>query len=37
MGDKGGNKDKNKVQKQMAEKRSQKIRDKRDKQQPSAS
>jgi hypothetical protein len=37
MGDKGGKKDKNKSQKQMAEKRGQKAKEKRDKQQPSTS
>jgi len=37
VGDKGGKKDKNKSQKQMAEKRDQKAKEKRDKQQPSMS
>ena len=35
MGDKGGKKEKNKSQKQMADKRTQKTKEKRDKQQPS--
>ena len=37
MGDKGGKKEKNKSQKQMADKRIQKTKEKRDKQQPSTS
>ena len=37
MGDKGGKKEKNKSQKQMAGKRTQKTKEKRDKQQPSTS
>jgi hypothetical protein len=37
VGDKGGKKDKNKSQKQMADKRDQKAKEKRDKQQPSMS
>lgn len=37
MGDKGGKKDKNKSQKQVADKRTQKTKEKRDKQKPSSS
>lgn len=37
MGDKGGKKDKNKSQKQVADKRNQKTKEKRDKQQPGTS
>jgi hypothetical protein len=37
MGDKGGKKDKNKSRKQTADKRSQKVKENRDKQQPSTS
>jgi hypothetical protein len=37
LGDKGGKKDKNKSQKQMAEKRDHKAKQKRDKQPPSTS
>jgi hypothetical protein len=37
MGDKGGKKDKNKSQKQTADRRNQKTKEKRDKQQPSGS